>query len=70
LSDGDLLAAAEAEGFDVFVSANENLWRQQNRPGAVAGGWPRRPGGQRPPNRRGCLSSLTLTTGELTMLSK
>ena len=33
LSNGDLLAAAEAAGFDVFVTADKNMRYQQNLAG-------------------------------------
>lgn len=33
LSNGDLLAEAERAGFDVFLTADKNIWYQQNLAG-------------------------------------
>lgn len=48
LSNGDLLAAAEREGFEVFVTTDQNLHKQQNLAGLkiavvvlLSTSWPR-----------------------------
>jgi len=63
LSNGDLLAAAEAAGFDVFVTADKNMRYQQNlvghRIGLVVLGTPQWPVAA--VNKGFCVSSASST---------